>query len=151
MSVQVTLMDRIIPRQKLKNSYTRWTYPYPLNMYMLNHHLNKILPHSPLLTLHQHLQAPGKSSLLTGSRNPGGTEPAALPCGPCSTLRQSLACGKAVRSQSNLEQVYNCSILSSRVHCFWDWNLSNIDIKLLLCFSGQKHNQWKEGSKYPGV
>ena len=104
-SVQVRLMARTIQRQELKNGNTRTTHSYPLNMCMLNGHLDKILPHSPPLTLHQHLQAPGTSSFLAGSETPGGTEPAALSCGPCSVLRQSLACGKGVRSQSNLEQV----------------------------------------------
>lgn len=145
-SVQVRLMAGIIPRQKLKKGNTRRTRSYPLNMCKLNGHLDKVLPHSPPLTLHHHLQAPGKSSLLAGSETPDGTEPAAFSCGPCSVLRQSLACGKAVRSQSNLEQVESCSTLCSRVHCFWDRSPSKIDVKPPLCSSGQKHSQWEQGT-----
>lgn len=117
-NVQVRLMAKTIPNQKLKNGNTRRTCPYPLNMSMFNDHLERILLHSPPLVLHQHLQAPGKSSLLAGSETPGGTEPEALSCGPCSVLRQSLACGNSVRSRSNLEQVQSYSTLCSRVPCF---------------------------------
>lgn len=130
-TVQVRLMARITPRQKLRNGNTRRTHSCPLNMCMLNCHLDKILPHSPPLPLHHHIQAPGKSSLLAGSENPCGTEPAALSCGPCSVLRQSLACGKADRSQSVLELVQSCSTLCSRVHCFWDQSPSKTDINCL--------------------
>lgn len=97
-TVQVRLMARITSRQKLKNGKKRRIHSCPLNMCMLNGHLDKNMPHSPPLTLHQRLHAPGKPSLLAGSETPSGTEPAALSCGPCSVLRQSLACGKAVRS-----------------------------------------------------
>lgn len=63
-------------------------------MCMLSGHLDKILLHSSPGTLHQHLQAPRKFSFLSDLQTPGGIEPAALTFGPCSVLRQSLACGR---------------------------------------------------------
>lgn len=141
MNVQFSLMVRIIPRQKLKNGNERRIHSYPLNMCMLNGQLGKVLLHSPLPILYQYLQAPGKSFLLPGSETPGGIEPSALSCGPFSLMRQSLGCGKAARSQSNLEQVYSCSTLCSRMHSFWEWSPSKTVIKLSICCSGQKPSQ----------
>lgn len=51
------------------------TISHPINNCVLNGDLDKIPSHSPPLTLHQRLQAPGKSSLLIGSETPTETEP----------------------------------------------------------------------------
>lgn len=69
---------------------------------MLHGDLDKIPFRSPLLTLHQHLQAPGKSSLLTGSETPTEIEPE----GPIlSSLQwaEAIFGGKAVRSNASVQ------------------------------------------------
>lgn len=124
------------------------THSHSINNHVLNGDLDKIPSHSPPLTLHQNLQAPGKSSLLAGSETPTGTEPASPVLSFLQWAEAIFGWWKGCKEQIQFGAVQSCCTLCSRVLCFWDQSTSKIDIKQSLCFSGQRQRLGELTTRY---